>query len=249
VVTGDLTNISLPAEFVAAAAWLRRLGPPRTVTVIPGNHDAYVGLPWERSTGLWQENMTGLIPGEIPGLDAAERAVRGANDFPFVRQRGPVALIGTSTAIPTLPFSAAGELGSQQLQRLAEILERLGAAGLCRVLLIHHPPFSEGGGKRKSLRDSRELQEILQQKGVELVLHGHTHIAGLNRVAVPDGQAPVFGVPSASALPWRHKDSAGYNLYRIDRTGDSWNIQVELKTLAADAKEVVPAGQMLLTVP
>lgn len=248
-VTGDLTNISLLGEFAAAAVWLRRLGPSPAVTVVPGNHDAYVGLPWEKSTGLWRDNMTGLMPGEALTPGAPERAVTGADDFPFVRQRGPVALIGTSTAIPTMPFSAAGELGRSQLQRLADILERLGAAGLCRVLLIHHPPFIEGGGYRKSLRDYKALRDVLQHKGVELILHGHTHVAGLGRVATPDGIAPVFGVPSASALPWHRKDSAGYNLYRIERAGDSWNIKVELKTLAKNAKAVVPAGQMLLTVP
>ena len=39
-ITGDLVNISLPAEFVQAAVWLRQLGTPDWVTVIPGNHDA-----------------------------------------------------------------------------------------------------------------------------------------------------------------------------------------------------------------
>src|SRR5262249_36749995 len=41
-VTGDLANISLPQEFIAARAWLDRLGAAHDVTVVPGNHDAYV---------------------------------------------------------------------------------------------------------------------------------------------------------------------------------------------------------------
>ena len=41
-VTGDLVNLSLPSEFVAARAWLDALGNPRDVSVVPGNHDAYV---------------------------------------------------------------------------------------------------------------------------------------------------------------------------------------------------------------
>src|SRR5262245_60019896 len=41
-VTGDLANLGLPAEFDNAALWLRSLGRPRDVTVVPGNHDAYV---------------------------------------------------------------------------------------------------------------------------------------------------------------------------------------------------------------
>ena len=47
--TGDLVNISLPAEFVQAAAWLRELGDAAWVTVIPGNHDAYVKVKWHEA--------------------------------------------------------------------------------------------------------------------------------------------------------------------------------------------------------
>ena len=59
VVTGDLVNISLPDEFIRAAAWLRDLGPPSDVSVIPGNHDAYVPLAWQRSLALWSDYMAG----------------------------------------------------------------------------------------------------------------------------------------------------------------------------------------------
>src|SRR5215470_3939522 len=41
-VTGDLVNLSLSNEFALAAAWLQTLGDPAHVTLVPGNHDAYV---------------------------------------------------------------------------------------------------------------------------------------------------------------------------------------------------------------
>ena len=41
-ITGDLVNLALEAEFSPAQAWLESVGPPDQVTVIPGNHDAYV---------------------------------------------------------------------------------------------------------------------------------------------------------------------------------------------------------------
>ena len=41
-VTGDLVNLSLEQEFSPVAAWLAEVGPPERVTVVPGNHDAYV---------------------------------------------------------------------------------------------------------------------------------------------------------------------------------------------------------------
>src|SRR5205814_3585711 len=41
-VTGDLANLSLLDEFDSGHAFLARLGDGRKVSVIPGNHDAYV---------------------------------------------------------------------------------------------------------------------------------------------------------------------------------------------------------------
>ena len=258
-VTGDLTNISLPQEFAGAARWLRSLGSAQDVSVIPGNHDAYVALPFDRSIGSWRDNMTGIAmtgramtgraPGESAGAMPSERPVMSMDDFPYVRQRGPVALIGASTAIPTRPFSAAGELGEGQLQRLEAILEQLGRAGLFRILMIHHPPYIDHGGQRKSLRDHAALRQVLRQKGVELVLHGHTHTAGLGKVATPAGDAPVLGVPSASATKYGHKDSAAYYLYRIGRVDDQWRLGISVRSLDPTSGQFSEAGQMSLTIP
>src|SRR5437879_13121470 len=41
-VTGDLINLALEAEFEPSRAWLESVGAAQHVTVIPGNHDAYV---------------------------------------------------------------------------------------------------------------------------------------------------------------------------------------------------------------
>src|ERR1700761_5341720 len=41
-VTGDLVNLALAAEFPPALAWLNSVGPPERVSLVPGNHDAYV---------------------------------------------------------------------------------------------------------------------------------------------------------------------------------------------------------------
>ena len=38
-VTGDLVNLGLPREHEAALGWLRGLGAPERVSVVPGNHD------------------------------------------------------------------------------------------------------------------------------------------------------------------------------------------------------------------
>ncbi len=243
-VTGDLVNIALGGEFAQARDYLKQLGAGDHVTVVPGNHDAYVALPWSSSTGLWDEYMTGRHGAE----ETADRPPRDAADFPFIRRLGDVALVGVSTAVPTLPFVAAGELGQDQLQRLDAMLETLGKAGLFRIVLIHHPPFAGGAYKRKSLRDAGDFAAVIARRGCELVLHGHMHISSLGRLRTPQGQAPVFGVPSASAVPGNHKDPSRYHLYRIVKGPHGrWQLSVSVRELNAEGSAYAPAGEMVFT--
>ena len=44
-----------------------------------------------------------------------------------MRRRGPLALIGISTGVPTAPFMATGWLGTEQLAGLAAVLDALKA--------------------------------------------------------------------------------------------------------------------------
>ena len=239
-VTGDLVNISLPEEFERAALWLQRLGDAERVTVVPGNHDAYVAVDWAAGAGRWSPYMTNL------GWQPEGAAPAGVQDgFPFVRRAGPLALIGVSTALPMPPFVAAGRLGEAQMAALARILAELRAPDVFRVVLIHHPPIPGGAYKRKSLLDAAAFRDVIRSAGAELVLHGHMHIAALNHI----GATPVIGVPSASAVRKGHKDAAAYNLYRIDDAGQDWRLSVEIRGLAADQARIASVGNYTLTIP
>ncbi len=217
VVTGDLTNIALEAEFTQVATWLHGLGTPEAVTVIPGNHDAYVALPWEASLAKWQAFMTCEAGAESPG---------GPESFPFVRYRGPAAIVGLSSAQPTPLFCAHGTLGRAQLERLRGLLRRLGEEGWFRIVLLHHPPSLEGIAWRKRLVDAAPFRAVVAEAGAELVLHGHDHTFGDERIASVAGEVPVIGVPSASAGHHGDKPVAHYQLYGIGREGNGWRIAV-----------------------
>ena len=149
-VTGDLVNLGLPEEFVRAAEWLHHLGPPSQVTAIPGNHDAYVRLHPAAGTGRWKPYMEANAAGEKLFPTPPER-------FPFVRRFGDVVLIALSSAIPTMPFIAAGKVGTAQRKLLATALDRLKQANLFRVVLIHHPPLREQAGWHRGLRDAGQI--------------------------------------------------------------------------------------------
>jgi 3',5'-cyclic AMP phosphodiesterase CpdA len=214
-VTGDLTNLALPGEFAAARDWLARVGPPERVTAIPGNHDATVPVAWEQGVGRW-------LPWMADGGGAPER-------FPFLRRRGPVALIVLSSAVPTPVGSAAGWLGAGQLARLRAVLEAAGREGLFRVVLMHHPPLMGRGGRRRALLDRDALREVLRRAGAELVLHGHHHAVLRAGVEGPAGPIPVLGAPLALRATGR--EPAGWLLHRISRddAAAGWRIETVVR--------------------
>jgi 3',5'-cyclic AMP phosphodiesterase CpdA len=208
-VTGDLVNLALPAEFALAQAWLRSVGAPESLTAIPGNHDAYVRATRHR----FVESFGEYLRGDEPAGQA----------FPFLRRRGPVALIGLSSAVPTGPFMATGTLGPAQLTALERILVSLATDQVFRVLLVHHPLRSDSRPKR--LTDSAALIALIKKHGVELILHGHDHIHSIMWFDGPDRKIPSIGVPAASALARGRHPAAAYNIYAIERDGNAWRCE------------------------
>jgi 3',5'-cyclic AMP phosphodiesterase CpdA len=218
-VTGDLVNLALEAEFTPAKAWLESLGTPQEVTVVPGNHDAYVRATRHHFGGTFEKYLRG---------DAGADGTR----FPFVRRRGPLTLIGVSSAVPTLPLMATGRLGRAQLDALDRELAKLPPDETFRVLLVHHPLHSTSRMKR--LTDSKALRAVLKRRGVELILHGHDHIHSTMWIEGAGRQIPAVGVPSASALAHRHYPAAAYNLFSIARIGGTWHCVQTVRAIDAD---------------
>jgi 3',5'-cyclic AMP phosphodiesterase CpdA len=239
-VTGDLTHIGLPQEFRQAADWLARLGPSQDVTVVPGNHDAYVREPWQRTFAQWSEYMRSDDAG------TAGNASEGDAPFPSLRVRQHIALIGLSTALPSAPFLATGRLGERQLARLEQLLAQTGAAGLFRIVLLHHPPGRHTVRWRKSLRDGAALRDILARQGAELTLHGHAHFSAATYLDGARARNLAIGVPSASAIGKHVDRHATYHVYRIRRDGEGWRLRIGVRAYSlADGRFLPEDGRRL----
>jgi 3',5'-cyclic AMP phosphodiesterase CpdA len=241
-VTGDLINLAVASEFDAARAWLAHVAAPDRLSVVPGNHDLTVARPWPEGIGRWDEWMRG-DPGTQAG-NASDPANGGA-PFPFLRRRGPLALIGLSSAIATPVGFADGRLGEPQLRRLAGLLHQAGREGLFRVVLIHHPPVIGEGGWRKALRDRAALCAVLARCGAELVLHGHHHVTRLVALPGPDGPIPVCGVPHALGRR-RAREAAGWRFYEIARQRSGWRVTSHGRRYNPVACEFQPSGTWTL---
>ncbi len=148
-VTGDLVNLALKEEIEMSRLWLMEVGAGAEVSVVPGNHDAYVPGALDKACKAWGDWMW--------GDDQKLPAHRGA--FPYMRRRGNCALIGVSSARATGPFMASGYFGTSQAKRLGAMLDRARDDGLFRPLAqapVRHRPLPENhAAPRRGTRPAR----------------------------------------------------------------------------------------------
>lgn len=216
-VTGDLVNLALDAEIDLASAWLKSLGKPCDVSVVPGNHDAYVPGALDQACRAWAPCMAG----------DGEDEHKARDEFPYMRVRGRVALIGVSTALPTAPFMASGYFRAKQAEKLGVLLNEAGSRGLYRVIMIHHPPVRGVTSPAHRLFGISLFQRTVAEHGAELVLHGHTHKPSSYRIKTKSGGIPVIGVAAAGQALGGMRPAAQFNLFRISGAPGAWRTILE----------------------
>jgi 3',5'-cyclic AMP phosphodiesterase CpdA len=202
VVTGDVTNLALESEFDLVRRRFEAAGLP--VTVVPGNHDTYT-----RGSALarrFEAYMHPFMEGERRGAD-----------YPFVQRFGDVALVGVSTAIPSLPLYAVGRVGDEQLARLGAMLDDLAREGRARVVLIHHPVMPGVAKPRHGLVDRDAFAKVIHEHGAELILHGHEHRRIDGDIPGPHGPVPVHGIGSGTYLSQKPGRHGAFSLYDVAR--------------------------------
>ncbi|MDR6869874.1 3',5'-cyclic AMP phosphodiesterase CpdA [Bosea sp. BE125] len=217
--TGDVAHIGLPNEFKTAVTFLDTLGPRDAVSFVPGNHDAYAPSslkPLASHLGPWCADDEGTA------------------GYPWYRRRGPVALIGLNSGIPTLPLMATGRLGQAQIAKAEVLLNHARNEGLIRVVLIHHPPYVGGARRARELVDAEAFEAMLARSGADLILHGHNHTFSLAWRPGLGRDVPIVGVPSASIGPLGHGERATWHLFKIEGDAAEPRISVEQRGFEAD---------------
>lgn len=218
--TGDVSHIGLPTEFKTALSFLDTLGPRDAVSFVPGNHDCYT------------RSSLAALSYELAPWCASDGGEAG---YPWYRKRGPVALIGMNTGIPTMPLMATGRLGSVQIAATEKLLAQAKAEGLIRVVLIYHPPYVGGARRTRELVDADAFEAMLRRTGAELVLHGHNHRFSLAWRPGLDHDVPIVGVPSASIGPrGGHGELASWHLLRIEGPATAPHISLERRAFDLD---------------
>ncbi len=218
VLTGDLGNLALENELGGARRFVQaRLGlPPDEISIVPGNHDAYTrgSFRSRRFQAAFREHISSDLP-QAP----VESGIEG---FPFVRLRGPVAVIGLSTARPRPPLVASGSLGGAQLDALERLLGHRELRERMPVILQHHPwpsPWRRGKTLLEGLVDGAAERAVLGRLSRGLVLHGHLHRRVRRTVVTERGSLEVIGATSMSLSDPNESRMAAFHLYELASNG------------------------------
>jgi len=218
VITGDLTNLALDQEFVAVRTLLETelALRPDQISAVPGNHDLYTrgAMRDQRFTKYFHD----YVASDLPELCADIPLGR----FPFVKLRGPAAIIGLSSAVPRPPFMASGQLGALQLDALKRILIHPEVQARTPIILLHHPihnPPSKMKTFFEGLWDAERLITELAAAHRGLLLHGHLHVRRKRALGTPAGELLSIGATSASLHHDDEHKMAGFNLYELDDSG------------------------------
>ena len=225
VVTGDITNLALEGEYEEARRLLDEAARSAEVTVVPGNHDVY--LPAVFHERRFSHHFSPFMETDLPEVALDLPAGR----FPSVKLRGPVAIIGLSSAVPRPPFISAGYLGQDQLEALEALLEHPEVARRTKVVLLHHDPIDSRfrvEQLRGGLVDAPALRRALARLSTGLVLFGHLHVRKRYRLRT---EAGVLDVVSASGAALEHPEErvrAGFNVYEVDDGGRITTIEAHV---------------------
>jgi 3',5'-cyclic AMP phosphodiesterase CpdA len=210
LVGGDLVHIGLEQEISAAREWLQQLAPPEKILLVPGNHDIYAADSFGAVNEHWSDYLAAS-----PGPE------NHASGYPLSRDLGPVHLTGVNSSLPTPIFSARGEVGRGQIERLP----RSYSAERVNFVLIHHPPLPGLTHRRKALRDVEAFGAWLERSGPDIALYGHVH----GNRSLEFGATRVYCTASASC-----REKASYRIFDVERENGAWRISMQLKQLEPD---------------
>lgn len=198
VLTGDLTEDGADAQFdVLAEALEAGPIPPRRVTIVPGNHDAYTdGAAFARALC---GPLRAYAPTSTPGA--------------MTRLRDAVVL-AISTAVPQSVLRAVGAIDARQSAILEAIAGSPELSTTAVVLAQHHSPLGSPIAPLRWMDGLREhaRQRVLLERHPHLhVLHGHTHRVVDRRVRSDSPHAQVFSAAAVveSDTPLRMYEASG----------------------------------------
>lgn len=155
VLSGDITQRALPAQFQAAKRFVDRLGAP--VLAIPGNHDIALLDLWARATQPYARFSAAFGADLEPVFVSPDLLMVGVNTTRAWRHKH-------------------GEVSKAQIERVARLLGTARPQQL-RVVVVHQPAAVPLVSEQSHLlRGHAQALSAWASAGADLVLGGHIHL-------------------------------------------------------------------------
>lgn len=198
VLTGDLTEDGADAQFdVLAEALEAGPIPPRRITIVPGNHDAYTdGEAFARALA---GPLRAYAPTSTPGA---------------VTRLSHAVIVAVSTAVPQSVLRAVGAIDERQTAILEAIAGSPALSTTAVILAQHHSPLGSRIAPLQwmdGLREHARQRALLERHPHLHVLHGHTHRIVDRRVRADRPCAQIFSAAAVveSDAPLRMYEASG----------------------------------------
>ena len=218
IITGDIVNIALPEEIQVANKYLKLLNNKNNISIVPGNHEAYVKKSLNKILNEWSIYMKDDFNHLIIN--------NNKNQFPYLKIKNNIAIIGLSTACSSLPGLAIGKIGIKQINKLIKILKFLSKYSIFKILIMHHPPYNNKSYWNKRLIDSSTLLDIIKCYEIHLILHGHMHNNSIETIQSLYNKVFVLGAPATFLLK-NNLSFIKYNILMLNKYNKYYTCKVQ----------------------
>ncbi len=198
VLSGDLTELGLAAEFELLAAVLSDAGiGGDEVTLVPGNHDRYSE----------PEGFAAALDGPLSPW------ARHASSRSTVVDLGSIRLLPVDVTRPQSVMRSGGQIGADQLRTLSSVLDDPSIRARPAALVQHHPPFALPPVVHfvDGLQGHDRLGCVLASRDAVQVVFGHLH-----RHIDRGGSAAI---PRLLGAPCVVDDASAFRLYDVTADG------------------------------
>ncbi|GJD12764.1 hypothetical protein Gasu2_68360 [Galdieria sulphuraria] len=206
IFSGDLTALSLPAEFEIAKSILSPMLEKYPNIMIAGNHDRYIKESEYLMEQYFGEYMKG---GDV--WENGEWKVTKETPWPKVYNGGfGLKIIAMDQARPSK--WSFGENSSEQLKRLEMLLERWDSSHC--IVVGHYPVLNIDGSISntfgRSLKDVHELYQVFCRQPPLAYLCGHDHEHYMQSMLMGDRWVRFICCGSTSYLGKKSQKKAGF---------------------------------------
>jgi 3',5'-cyclic AMP phosphodiesterase CpdA len=200
VLSGDITQRARAREFVAAAAFVKRLAVPR-VLAIPGNHDVPLFNPFARLFTPYAGFKRNFGDELEPTFETPDCLVLGVKSTRRYRH-------------------VDGHISARQVARVAGLLQAAAPTQL-RIVVLHQPVAVPRQSEQNNVVHGHAAAVAAwSQAGADLILAGHIHLPfALPLHEVAPLPRPVWAVNAGTALSTRVRYEAG-NSVNVIRTAE-----------------------------